>query len=374
MGGEIGSGGPPRLLIVEDDDAQREMLCEILLHEGFEVEGYATGRDALAHVGERTYAAAIVDHRLPDLSGIQVLERIRALDDRIPVIVHTAFGTFASARDAVNLGAFAFIEKPSDPEDLVRYVHRAVQRSMELALFRSQERYRNLTEISPVGIFHADAEGRYTYVNQRWCEIAGLTPEEARGEGWLCAVHPQDRQRVHALWQEAIAEGSAFQAELRFQHPGGRITWVYGQTKPEAGVEGSVAGFVGTVTDVTGRKLAEASLRLLDKALQQAQVALCITTAGGAEEQRIVYVNPAFARLTGYDEQELIGQHLELLYGRNTDLEVLRRRQRLLARGESFAGELIHYRKDGRELAVKVRVDPVRGDEGAISHWVALYG
>ena len=62
------------------------------------------------------------------------------------------------------------------------------------ALRESEEHYHVLTRLAPVGIFRTDAQGNCTYVNQRWCDIAGISPEQAYGEGWAQAIHPDDRK------------------------------------------------------------------------------------------------------------------------------------------------------------------------------------
>ena len=64
-----------------------------------------------------------------------------------------------------------------------------------------------LGSVSPVGIFRTDTQGRCTYVNQTWCEFSGQRPKEALGFGWLDALHPGDRKRVHRLWEAAIRRG-----------------------------------------------------------------------------------------------------------------------------------------------------------------------
>ena len=77
--------------------------------------------------------------------------------------------------------------------------------------------YHTLVHRSPVAIFFADAEGRCVFVNQRFCEIAGLTPEEARGHGWMNRVHPDDVERVRNEWDESIETGKTFHSRQRIR-------------------------------------------------------------------------------------------------------------------------------------------------------------
>jgi PAS domain S-box-containing protein len=131
------------------------------------------------------------------------------------------------------------------------------------ALRASEARYATLARLSPVGIFHTDAEGRCTYVNERWCEIAGCSAAEAMGEGWAALIHPEDRARILAEWNEAVARIRRFRTEYRYRRPDGSETWVLGQAAEEYDASGRLIGFVCTDTDITERKKTEEMNKLL---------------------------------------------------------------------------------------------------------------
>ena len=111
-----------------------------------------------------------------------------------------------------------------------------------------------------MGIFRTDAAGRCIYVNDRWRQFAGLTPEAAAGEGWEQGLHPDDRDRIAAEWYQSVQENRPFQLEYRFQRPDGQVTWVYGQSIAEQDADGRLIGYVGTITDISDRKVAEQAL------------------------------------------------------------------------------------------------------------------
>ncbi len=83
--------------------------------------------------------------------------------------------------------------------------------------------------LSPLGIFHTDARGKCVFVNDRWCEITGLTSDEALGDGWAEALHPEDRSRVFETWEQATRTRSVFKAEYRFIDRRGVVHLVLGQ-------------------------------------------------------------------------------------------------------------------------------------------------
>jgi diguanylate cyclase (GGDEF)-like protein/PAS domain S-box-containing protein len=133
---------------------------------------------------------------------------------------------------------------------------------MERALENSERMYRMLTQVAPVGIFHADAQGRCTFVNRQWCELTGSRLEEALGRSWLETVHPQDKERVQQECSLAVLRRRTFDAEFRYLHPDGKVVWVMARVQHQHQHQNS-EGYVGTVTDITERKLSESEIRWL---------------------------------------------------------------------------------------------------------------
>ncbi|MUG91529.1 PAS domain S-box protein [Scytonema sp. UIC 10036] len=121
--------------------------------------------------------------------------------------------------------------------------------------------YAALAELAPIGIFYTNADGQCLYVNPWWCAVAGITITEARGEGWIDGLHPDDRQRVVSEWQQAAQSKLPFQSEYRMLRPDGKETWVLSQAVAELDATGTVKGYVGTVTDITQRKQMENTWR-----------------------------------------------------------------------------------------------------------------
>ncbi|MEM8642906.1 MAG: EAL domain-containing protein [Cyanobacteria bacterium P01_G01_bin.54] len=132
------------------------------------------------------------------------------------------------------------------------------QRQAAMALKASEQRYATLAAAVPVGIFRTDRMGHYLYVNERWCQITGLTSTAAAGEGWKQGLHPNDCDRVVAAWEQFTQAHRPFQLEYRFQRPDGQVTWVYGQSVAEHDADGQMIGYVGSITDISALKQAQA--------------------------------------------------------------------------------------------------------------------
>jgi PAS domain S-box-containing protein len=190
------------------------------------------------------------------------------------------------------------------------------RKKLEEKLGAAEEWYETLARLSPVGIFRTDAEGNCLYVNRRWCEIAGLTPEEARGEGWSRGLHPEDREWVATEWYDAAKKNRPFHSEYRFQSSDGVTTWVIGDARAVRGPAGQLLGYVGTITDITERKKADAALRESQERLRAALGHMPVMLDAFDVEGNICVWNRECERVTGYGADEIIGnpKTMEMLY------------------------------------------------------------
>lgn len=144
----------------------------------------------------------------------------------------------------------------------------------EEALTRSEHRFRTLATLAPVGIFEGDAEGRCIYVNDRGCELTGLSIQECLGQRWTRAVHPADRDAVVAAAGQQARGAGHFSVECRLRRPNGQLCWVVGRAIGLRDEQGGNRGFICTVMDITERKLAEERLTQAYAELAQSDVAL----------------------------------------------------------------------------------------------------
>ena len=139
------------------------------------------------------------------------------------------------------------------------------RRQAEEALRASEQRLRTLNAHAPVGIFLTDQDGNCLLVNQCWCEISGLSPEEAQGQGWVSAIHPDDKERVFQEWNAAVEAGQLFSSEYRFRTPQGKVTWVQGNAIGIRDAAGQVSEYMGTLMDITERRETVEALREADR-------------------------------------------------------------------------------------------------------------
>jgi two-component system, NtrC family, response regulator len=113
------SGSQARILVIDDDENIRKVVCAILKDKGYEVDQAGSGGEAIAKTGQNHYDLMLVDIRLPDMEGTELLARIHETIPRIRKIMVTGYPTLQNAVSAVNQGADAYIMKPFDVEKML---------------------------------------------------------------------------------------------------------------------------------------------------------------------------------------------------------------------------------------------------------------
>jgi PAS domain S-box-containing protein/putative nucleotidyltransferase with HDIG domain len=167
------------ILIVDDDADFRDNLSGILRQEGYMPLPAATGREALERSREHGVAVALIDLKLGDMSGIEVLKGIKEHSPATEGIFVTGYASQSSAIDALNMDAYRYVEKPFDMGRLLGMIRRAIEkRDLARALRESEERYRTLFEESRDAIFITSPGNRFIQFNQASLDLLGYAREE----------------------------------------------------------------------------------------------------------------------------------------------------------------------------------------------------
>ena len=142
-----------RILIVDDEESQREMLAGFLQKEGYYVSTADSGESALKLCEDEYFELALVDLKMPGMNGIDLLERLKKEIPDIGVIVMTAYGTIDSAVEAMKKGAFLYVNKPLDLEELKLNIKKALENQKILAenRFLKEELEREYKDLKIIG-------------------------------------------------------------------------------------------------------------------------------------------------------------------------------------------------------------------------------
>lgn len=121
-----------------------------------------------------------------------------------------------------------------------------------------------------------------------------------------------------------------------------------------------------------GALIGKSNFQDLAEAVLEASYDSVLITVADLDHPRIIYVNPAFCEMTGWERDEVIGKTPVILQGERTDPRVTERLRRNLAAGRNFEGRTINYRKDGQPFHIEWRTSPVRDSEGRVTHYLAI--
>lgn len=166
----------------------------------------------------------------------------------------------------------------------------------ENLLKENESKFRNLAHMAPAGIYQTDKEGKCVFVSERWQKIAGLTQEEALGDGWAMAIHPEDRTLVFEEWSRSVLESRSFKLEYRFLNKYGLETWVAGESNALYNTQGQIIGYLGSIQDITDRRKAFNEVKSDFKMLTESipQIVWQIAPNGST-----IYMSPNFTEYTG---------------------------------------------------------------------------
>jgi len=114
-----------RILLIDDEEIVNKRLRPALEREGYEVESFMVGKDALASISSKDFDIVVTDMRIDEVNGLQVLEAARKKSPRTQVVLITGYATMELAREALSKGAFEVIAKPFKPQDLRDAITRA---------------------------------------------------------------------------------------------------------------------------------------------------------------------------------------------------------------------------------------------------------
>jgi PAS domain S-box-containing protein len=232
------------------------------------------------------------------------------------------------------------------------------RKEAEIALRQSEERYRLLTEISPVGVFRFDTQGQCVYVNETIAHLCGYPQDFILRNGWLNTVHPDDRQSAWESWQafmdEVASDPSAtHQLENRQLHPDGSVVWVLGQAVAEQDASGTITGYIGTLTDISDRKRAELALQASESQLQDVlkRVSGIIVQFRLFSDRTLeyIYYSSGAEALFGYSPQELMADYAlwqSRIHPEDLQTQLAQKLDQFLA-GNSMAFEYRFLHKDG---------------------------
>ena len=219
-----------KVLVVDDKQMMRDSVGATLQRAGYGIVAAADGNAALDAVGRHRPVAVVTDLKMPEMDGLELLTRLRQADDQLPVVLMTAYGTIDDAVRAMKEGAFDFIQKPFDNEQLVMVVHRAVEHRrlrQENAALKTEASGREDATRALIG--HSPAMTRVAQQIEQIADSHGtvlITGESGTGKEVVARTlhaHSPRRDRVMLCLNCAALSSNLLESEL-FGHEKGAFT------------------------------------------------------------------------------------------------------------------------------------------------------
>lgn len=269
---------PPTVLIVDDDKGLARLIEKAVRREGYATAIALSGEETLAWLKEHRPDLMLLDLKLPDFHGKDLIERLEIIHDHVPFIIITGQGDERVAVDMMKRGALDYLVKD---DQFLEFVPAVVRRTLaqlerekrlryaEESLRAKESQLALITDISPVALSQCSRDLRYIFVNRAYAQMLQRRPEEIMG-----------RPIVEILGAEAYASmlphikkvlrGEMVNYAMQIPLPGAGPRYLQASYRPQNNKSGEIEGWVEAISDITERKkLEEALLRATEEEQQR---------------------------------------------------------------------------------------------------------
>jgi len=332
-----------RILYIEDNDSQRRELTRLLRSREFTVRPAASGNTGIEFIKRGNFDIVLCDLNMPGIDGLAVLKRSRKIAPEIPFILITAHGSIPNAVKAIRMGAFHFITKPVEINELISVLTQAIETGiMQKRLLQSESRLKMITDTVPDIIYSLDPRGIVLTINPAAKFSLGHAPKDIIGESVFDMIHPDDREMVIRELNEAIRKKDTRTRtlELRLISKSGEYR-DFEISRRLIFENGKMVRNDGIARDVTERKILEQQLkeysRNLEKKVEER------TSRLEYSARQLEALNRLSGRLTRiHDEGRLLDKIPEFL-SKALDFD---RAMFLLKGKKGFKLKSYHFKKD----------------------------
>ncbi|MFA5081102.1 MAG: PAS domain S-box protein [Hydrogenophilaceae bacterium] len=240
------------------------------------------------------------------------------------------------------------------------------RRQAEAKLAESEYFVKAIADNIPALLGYWTPDLRYTFASREYTKLFGRSEAEMRGIR-IPDLVGEELFRIREPYIRAALAGEPQSFEGMLTRPNGETLYVLAQYIPHI-VEGQVQGVFGLVTDITAIKRDQERLRLSDAALKAVSQGVIII----GPDDCILSANEAFASITGYSAEEIIGRNYHFLEGPLSDPEKIDAIRLAFRDATGYSGNILNYRKDGSTFWNELTISPVRDEQGQLTHFVGI--
>ncbi|WP_062188428.1 diguanylate cyclase domain-containing protein [Ferrovum myxofaciens] len=342
-----------RILVVDDDAHLRKTLADILRVKGYETVVAANGAEAIAAAKHETFSLLLIDLMLPDMSGLEVMARIKAIAPLTEAIILTGHASMDTAIKATGQGAFSYVLKPYQMDDLLQKIKHGTEHQL------AQEeilRLASFPRLHPSPVIEINLLGEVTYANPAAEKLFPDLISQGVSHPLLNGLSGFNERRSCMQLTDVFHEveigtgsGQATYEVHTYCIPGLDLIRIYAM-------------------DITQRKQAQADLRIASIVFES-QEGITITDS----KMAILRVNPTFTKITGYSDEEAIGNNPRLLKSGRHDAQFYAVMWESINRTGSWEGEIWNRRKSGEIYPEYIRITAVKDNDGVVTNYVGTF-
>jgi len=394
------------ILVVEDEAGAKEELCGILEEVGYRVIGLEKGADAPKIMKKGSFDVVVVDIKLPEVSGLEILEMVKEINPEAAVVITTGYASVETAVDAVNQGAYAYFVKPVNPDEIKNTIANALkqqrlalenkklverlQRSSKL-LFETNEQLQNdiaerkrieealrlsaqqwRTTFDAIGdaICLLDDDAKIVRCNKAMTDLLGMSYSDIHGRNCYELLHDRKEPVQNCPF---VRMKKSRRRETQAMSLGDK--WLEIAVDPLVDEKGNIMGAVHIISDITERRRWEEVLRQSEEAssalLKNAPHPLLALNA----DTSIKYLNPALEELSGYSLSEVIGLKAPYPWWTEETWDKTNQDLREAMRNGVTGKEELFQKKSGERFWVNINATPVIIDgeyKYFLANWVDI--
>jgi len=243
----------------------------------------------------------------------------------------------------------------------------------EEKILRSEQRFKALIQECSDLIRIFDSAGNFVYVSPTSTAILGIEPGKFIGRNVLEFIHPDDVEKFLSSFQQIQNIERLALEPYRIQNHKKEWRW-FETVLTNMSNNPAVGGIVASSRDITTKIKEKQHLKLLESVITNTKDAILITEAEPFTDPgpKIIFVNEAFTKMTGYTAEEVIGKTPRILQGPNSNKDDLSRLGQSIRKWETSEVTTINYKKNGDEFWINFTVTPVADEKGRYTHWIAI--
>lgn len=361
-------GDRVNILHIEDDPDFADLVSTFLQREReeFEVITETDPETGLETISNHDIDCVVCDYDMPNLTGLDVLDKVRGGHSDLPFILFTGKGSEEIASEAITAGVTEYLQKEGGTEQYKVLANRIEQAVARRRAERQVERGFHAIETSHDGISILNEDGRFIYVNEAYADITSYARDDLVGEHFEILYPEESVDIVYDEIFPTATETGKWEGKTRYMTADGETILVDHQVSFT-----SENAMICTISEAEDSEEIREELSLKERAMDEAPIGITITDPS-QDDNPLIYANKEFAEITGYNRREFIGRNCRFLQGEKTREEPVAKIRKAINAEEPVSVELRNYRNGGEMFWNRVTIAPLYGEDNELEYFVGF--